>query len=66
MRWTLVAHKTNAQERTAKSWRPDISILISGATRERCYPWWQESPITRETTKETVKTIARGMPGVPV
>ena len=26
--------------------------------------WWQESPITRETTKETVKTIARGMPGV--
>jgi hypothetical protein len=25
--------------------------------------WWQESPITRETTKETVKTIARGMPG---
>ncbi len=31
--------------------------------------WWQESPITRETTKETVKTIARGMPegfGEPV
>ena len=26
--------------------------------------WWQESPITRETTKETVKTIARGMPDV--
>ena len=25
--------------------------------------WWQESPITRETTKETVKAIARGMPG---
>jgi hypothetical protein len=31
--------------------------------------WWQESPITRESTKETVKTIARGMPdcfGEPV
>jgi hypothetical protein len=24
--------------------------------------WWQESPITREITKETVKTIAQGMP----
>jgi hypothetical protein len=23
------------------------------------------SPVTRESTKETVKTIARGMPGVP-
>jgi hypothetical protein len=25
---------------------------------------WQESPVTGEITKETVKTIARGMPGV--
>jgi hypothetical protein len=25
---------------------------------------WQESPVTGESTKETVKTIARGMPGV--
>jgi hypothetical protein len=25
--------------------------------------WWQESPVTKESTKETVKTIARGMPG---
>ena len=25
---------------------------------------WQTSPVTRESTKETVKTIARGMPGV--
>jgi len=24
---------------------------------------WQESPVTGESTKETVKTIARGMPG---
>src|SRR5579872_7520390 len=25
--------------------------------------WWQKSPVTRESAKETVKTIARGMPG---
>jgi len=25
---------------------------------------WQESPVTEESAKETVKTIARGMPGV--
>jgi hypothetical protein len=24
--------------------------------------WWQQSPITREITKEIVKTIAQGMP----
>jgi hypothetical protein len=24
--------------------------------------WWQESPVTKESAKETVKTIARGMP----
>jgi hypothetical protein len=27
---------------------------------------WQTSPITGESTKETVKTIAQGMPGVSV
>jgi hypothetical protein len=27
---------------------------VGGAIRRR---WWQESPITRESTKETVKTI---------
>ena len=25
--------------------------------------WGQESPVARESAKETVKTIARGMPG---
>src|SRR5579872_5213357 len=25
--------------------------------------WWQKSPVTRESAKKTVKTIARGMPG---
>jgi hypothetical protein len=27
---------------------------------------WQKSPVTGESAKETVKTIAQGMPGVPV
>jgi hypothetical protein len=27
--------------------------------------WWQQSPVTRESSKETVKTIAQGMPGGP-
>jgi hypothetical protein len=26
---------------------------------------WQESPVTGESAKETVKTIAQGRPGVP-
>src|ERR1700731_3469379 len=26
--------------------------------------WWQESPVTRESAEETVKTIAQGMPGL--
>jgi hypothetical protein len=36
---------------------------------ESCKRRWQESPVTGEITKETVKTIARGVPecfGVPV
>jgi hypothetical protein len=33
----------------------------AGASRRG---WWQESPITKESAKEAVKTIARGMPGV--
>jgi hypothetical protein len=27
--------------------------------------WWQKSPVTKESAKETVKTIARGMPDEP-
>src|SRR5580704_18275222 len=29
---------------------------------ERCGRWEQESPVPRESTKDTVKTIAQGMP----
>src|SRR3954469_12513960 len=34
---------------------------VGGVIRQRR---WQKSPVTGESTKETVKTIARGMPGV--
>ena len=50
-------------QRTAKSCGPDIPTLISGATRKRCHPRRQESPVSGASTKETVRTIARGMPG---
>jgi len=44
--------------RTAESCGPDISTLISNLQGdESCRRWWQESPITRESAKETVKTI---------
>ena len=53
--------------RTAKSCGPDAPMLASSsreafASRGR---WWQESPVTGESTKETVKTIAQGKPGDP-
>jgi hypothetical protein len=55
-----------ALARTAKSCGPDAPTLASslrgGNSRKRR---WQESPVAGEITKETVKTIARGMPGDP-
>jgi hypothetical protein len=56
-------------KRTAKSCGPDIPTLISGATRERCHPRRQQSPVSGASTKEAVKTIAQGRPersGEPV
>ena len=50
-------------KRTAKSCGPDIPTLISGATRERCHPRRQQSPVSGASTKEAVKTIAQGRPG---
>jgi len=51
--------------RTAKSCGPDASTPAS--SWRRCIAsrrWrWQESPITGESTKETVKTIACGNAG---
>jgi hypothetical protein len=53
-----------ALTRTAKSCGPDAPTLVS--SRRNSFRWrrWQTSPVTGEITKETVKTIARGMPGV--
>jgi len=49
--------------RTAKSCGPDAPTLVS-SWRKPFRRWrWQTSPVTGESTKETVKTIARGMPG---
>jgi hypothetical protein len=67
MRWTLLARKDEAcLRRTAKSCGPDAPTLESSWWRQLRQRGWQTSPVTRESTKETVKTIARGMPGVPV
>src|SRR3569832_431443 len=66
MRWTPVAHQTNARS----SGRRSRGVLISrrwyqvGDNADALHPrWWQESPITRETTKETVKTSRAGNAG---
>jgi hypothetical protein len=67
MRWTQAALLTRARIlRTAKSCGPDIPTLMS--SWRQCYALrWrrrQQSPVSGASTKETVKTIARGMPGV--
>jgi len=53
-----------AQMRTAKSCGPDAAVLAS-SLREEAQATVAKEPITGEITKETVKTIARGMPGDP-
>src|ERR1700679_4055613 len=50
--------------RTAKSCGPDAPTLASSVADVSARRWWQESPVTKESAEETVKTIARGMPGV--
>jgi hypothetical protein len=76
-RWARDAVDTTARGRTALTWTakscgPDASTLASSwrqccALRRR---WWQESPIAKESTKETVKTIrvreCRAIPAVTV
>src|SRR4030088_1231052 len=54
-----------ALTRTAKSCGPDAPTLASRPRRQLRRRRWQTSPVTGESTKETVKTIARGMPGDP-
>jgi hypothetical protein len=52
--------------RTAKSCGPDAPTLASSFAGISARRRWQKSPVTGESTKETVKTIAQGMLGVPV
>jgi hypothetical protein len=50
--------------RTAKTRGPDAPTLASSWWKRFRRRWWQQSPVTKESAEETVKTIARGMPGV--
>ena len=49
--------------RTAKSCGPDAPTLASSFADFSAQRRWQESPVTGESTKETVKTIACGNAG---
>jgi hypothetical protein len=49
--------------RTAKPCGPDAPTLASSVADVSARRWWQESPVTRESAEQAVKTIARGMPG---
>ena len=74
MRWTRRRRRRATPMRTAKSCGPDAPTLASSfveamsarradtprSTKRR----WQKSPVTGESVKETVKTIAQGRPGV--
>jgi hypothetical protein len=69
MRWTRRRCRRTAPTRTAKSCGPDAPTLASSLRMMICKRRWQKSPVTGESTKETVKTIAQGMSecfGVPV
>jgi len=50
--------------RTAKSCGPDAPTLALSSSEVSDGRRWQQGPVTEEITKETVKTMARGMPGV--
>src|ERR1700694_494705 len=52
--------------RTAKSCGPDAPTLASSFAGFSARRRWQESPVTGESTKQAVKTIAQGKLGVPV
>jgi hypothetical protein len=51
-------------KRTAKSCGPGAPTLASSFAEVSAGRRWQTSPVTGESTKETVKTIAQGRPGV--
>ena len=58
MRWTrLHLEDERCSPRTAKSCGPDAPTLASSFVESSAKRWWQKSPVTRESAKETVKTI---------
>jgi hypothetical protein len=60
MRWTrLHLEDERCGPRTAKSCGPDAPTLASSFVESSAKRWWQKSPVTRESAKETVKTIAQ-------
>jgi len=62
MRWTRMARETNvanADGEVVWSRPPDAEAKVARSSRGRR---GQESPVPGESTKETVKTIAQGMP----
>jgi hypothetical protein len=46
-------------KRTAKSCGPDAPMLASSLADCSVRRWWQESPVAKESTKETVKPLRR-------
>ena len=71
MQWTQIAEAQflrgrAAYLRTAKSCGPDAPTLAFKLVMMRAAShggWWQQSPVTKESSKETVKTIACGNAG---
>ena len=67
MRWTHIAERNHcatsgvcADGEVVWFWRPDAGAKVRGCKfAERR---WQKSPVTEESTKDTVKTIAQGRP----
>jgi hypothetical protein len=57
------AFDDGAGSRTAKSCGPDAPTLASSWRRQLRWRRWQTSPVSGESTKETVKTIVQGRPG---
>jgi hypothetical protein len=57
------AARRAALMRTAKSCGPGAPTLALSLAERSAERRWQQSPVTGESTKETVKTIARGMLG---
>src|ERR1700722_14562451 len=55
----------SAYPRTVKSCGPDAPTLASSFAEGSARRWWQESPVTRESSKQPLKPSRAGMPGDP-